>query len=505
MKKILLVNPYFNGWVTVPSLGLGFIATYVRDKASCSVEVVEPTLQGLKREEVLDKVRSIDFLGITCYSESRFSCFEFAQKAKEINPSCIVIVGGPHVLDLDEQILQHYSFIDCVVRGEGEEAMLAIIIGEPLDEIKGISFRKNGKLIRNPDKDLSAQIERFKLDYSFYSPWLTKWKDIEVPDYLKGVIHIPITASRGCPFRCTFCVANRQWGGKWRAVAPEVLVDRLKLLVERYQAGYFRFYDSLFTCDNDWVLRLCELLEKENLPIHFRIDIRAGTPRYILERLRKVGCDIVGFGIESGSDEILANIHKKTSARSVEETVHMCRDLGFWVIGFFMISLPGETMHDYRQTFRLFKLFDVLNLQFFKIFPSTSSYDELKINGRIDDVRWFDNGYGFDREGGKQVFYCKELFPEAYFYYEEVIRLMAYSLELREAGKKNNPPDKVIIRMASLLRFSVLRLLFRNFLLLRVAVAFKEWYLLRKLRYLLRSLGSIVNNEARSYNSREIP
>jgi radical SAM superfamily enzyme YgiQ (UPF0313 family) len=503
MKRLLLVNPYFNRWVTVPSLGLGFIATYVQNNTSCSVEVVEPVLQGLKREAVIDKVKNADFLGLVCYSESRFACFEFAQKAKEINPSCIVVVGGSHMLDLDEQVLLHYNFIDCVVRGEGEEAMLEIIKGGSFDRIKGITFRDNGRLVRNPDRDLSAQIEKFELDYSFYLPWLRQWKDIEVPDYLKGMIHIPIIASRGCPFRCSFCAAHRQWAGKWRVVAPEVLVDRLKFLVEHYRAEYFRFYDSLFTCDSGWVLRLCELLEKENLPVHFRIDIRAGMPRQILERLRMVGCDIVGFGIESGSDKVLSYIQKKTNSRLIEETIQVCRDLGFWIIGFFMISLPKETMRDYRQTLRLFNLFDVLNLQFFKIFPGTSSYEELRIKNRIDDGKWFDHKYGFNIEGGYQVFYCKELFPEAYFYYEEAIRLRAYSLELTEAGKKRKPQDKFVIRMDSLLRSFLLRLLTSNFLLLRITVMFKERYLIRQLRQFLRFLLSIIEGNTRSQRAEE--
>jgi len=110
--KLLLVNPNFKGVVSVPSLGLGFIGTYVRENSNCEVEIVEPILQGLTEAQVLDKVKESDIVGLTCYTESRFQVFDFAAKAKQVNPDCKLIVGGPHVNTLGKQILQHYPFID---------------------------------------------------------------------------------------------------------------------------------------------------------------------------------------------------------------------------------------------------------------------------------------------------------------------------------------------------------------------------------------------------------
>ncbi|MDI6856333.1 MAG: cobalamin-dependent protein [Candidatus Thermoplasmatota archaeon] len=130
--KLLLVNPYFKGGVYAPSLGLGFIGTYVRDHSDFEVELVEPAQQGLLNErEVLNKAKKADIVGLTCYTESRFQCFDFAKKVKLTNPSCKLIVGGPHVNTLDEATLRHYPFIDVVVRGEGEVTMLDIVKNKP--------------------------------------------------------------------------------------------------------------------------------------------------------------------------------------------------------------------------------------------------------------------------------------------------------------------------------------------------------------------------------------
>jgi radical SAM superfamily enzyme YgiQ (UPF0313 family) len=435
--KLLLVNPNFEGIVLVPSLGLGFIGTYVREHSNCEVEIIEPILQGLTKMQVLDKVKESDVLGLICYTESRFQCFDFACEVKQINPHCKIIVGGPHVNALDEQILQHYPFIDVVVRMEGEETTLDIVKGKPFEQILGITWRNNRDIIRNPDRPLVRNIDSFYYDYSLVLPQVEGWKDFEIPYELQKLNALPIIASRGCPFQCTFCAAHEQWGRIYRYLSPEELVERMKYLVTQYNIGYFRFYDALFIGSNERMLKFCDLLEKSRLNVHFRIDIRVGTSRNVLERLRNVGCDVVGFGVESGSDRILKRINKGITREKVEETIKICKELGYWTIGFFMISLPDETMEDVKKTFELFKFFDCLNVQFFKIHPNTSFYNELKQRGEINDEVWFDPNYGFSTEYGNEIYYCKELFPSANFSLDDggvLINYATYKYQIVNPG-----------------------------------------------------------------------
>ncbi|MGC9049066.1 MAG: B12-binding domain-containing radical SAM protein [Patescibacteria group bacterium] len=155
--KVLLVNPYFNSRVYAPTLGLGFLATYIKNHSQCEIEIAEPVKKELNKKILLEKIKKTDFLGLTCYTESRFQCFEFAKMAKEINPKCQIIVGGPHVTALDEQVLQHYPWIDMVVRSEGEESILEIVKGRSPRDIKGITWRQGAEIIRNPDRCLEKK------------------------------------------------------------------------------------------------------------------------------------------------------------------------------------------------------------------------------------------------------------------------------------------------------------------------------------------------------------
>jgi radical SAM superfamily enzyme YgiQ (UPF0313 family) len=418
--KLLLVNPYFNGLAIAPTLGLGFLGTYIKDRSDCEVEIIEPIQEPINEKYVLKKTKNADVVGLVCYTESRFDCFDFAKKVKEINKSCKVVVGGPHVTSLDRHIIQYYPFVDAVIRGEGEDSLLEIVNNKPFKDILGITWRNGKKIIRNPDRPLIRNIDSLYYDYSLVFENIKKWKDVEVPYDLQKLNHLPIIASRGCPFRCAFCASHSQWGNISRWVSPETLVKTLEYLYSQYNVKYFRFYDALFIGYDKRIMEFCKLLKKSKLDIHFRIDIRVGTSKTTLENLRKVGCDVVGFGVESGSNRILKRINKGITRNQIDKTIKICKELGYWTIGFFMISLPDETRKDIKKTMELFNFFDVYNLQFFKIHPNTAIYRELKQKNEISDDIWFNRKYG------NEIFYSRDLFPSANFYKNDVKWLMRY-------------------------------------------------------------------------------
>lgn len=412
--KLLLVNPFFKGVIWAPTMGLGFIGTYIKKNSDWDVEVIEPYFENLTKEQVLLKAKKADIVGLTCYTESRFQCFDFAESVRQINPDCKIIIGGPHVNTLDKQILQHYNFVDGVVRMEGEETMLDIVKDKPFEKIKGLTWRSKNKIIKNPDRPLIKDISNLEYDYSLIYNQIKNWKDLEIPYELQKKNHIPIITSRGCLFNCAFCAAHPQWGCIWRGKTPDKMVDEMEFLVNKYKIGYFRFYDALFIGDLKKINEFCDILEKRRLDVSFRIDIRVGTPRNVLERLKKVGCDVVGFGVESGSDKILKRINKRITRSMILKTIKDCNDLGYWSIGFFMVSLPDETMEDIKLSFDLFKYFDAYNYQFLKLHPNTAIYNELKRKGEIDDEIWFDKSCGIE------IFYCKDNFPSARFSKKQV-------------------------------------------------------------------------------------
>lgn len=410
----MLLNPYFDRIVYAPAMGLGFLGTYLKKNFACEIIIHDPFVNKLDRNLLLKEIKDCDFLGMTCFTESRFQCLDFAQDAKKINPNLKIIIGGPHTIGLDELILKKCRFIDFIVRNEGEKSLLEIIQKKNPKTIRGITWRdNNNKIIRNQDRELTKNITKYAYDYELI-PDIFMWKDGEVNADLRKLNHLPIIASRGCPYRCAFCASFNQWRCKYRSMDPKKLVDLMETLIKKYGIGYFRFYDALFMGSDDSLIKFSKEIIRRNMKISFRIDLRANTGEDALTYLRKAGCNIVGFGLESGSDRILKRINKGITHEQIVKILKICKKLNFWTIGFFMISLPDESQEDTYETFKLFKYVQVYNLQFFKVHPGTPFYTELKDKKLINDEIWF------DRNIDEEIFHSKENFETAQYTRKEI-------------------------------------------------------------------------------------
>lgn len=430
-KKVLLINGYFRQELSEigksvssshsPPLGIGYIGTYLRDHARCEVEILDPVPQLMTEADILKKVEGADIVGLSCYTDIRFQCMDLACMIKIHKPSCLVVVGGPHVYHLDELFLKHADLVDIVVRGEGEETMCEIVNGRPLDEILGITYRAGEMIVRNPDRPFFEDIENLYIDYSLMPDISLYGGDIEAPVELKSLITAYLIESRGYVFKCTYC-ANDHWHSTWRATSAKRIVDKIEVLISDHGIEYFRFYDDLFTLDKARVIEFCEEINKRGLKVSFRVLVRAGTDVEILRALKDAGCGFVGFGIESCSDEVLRRICKGVTRKQILGTLKACRDIGLWSVGSFIVSLPDETYEDFKETLSLVKYPDTFMVNVLMIFPYIPFYNELRAGGEIDDNIWFDRGYP------NRIFYTKEHFPLASFDNKEIRWLMIYLL-----------------------------------------------------------------------------
>lgn len=404
-----------------PPLGLGYVGTYLRDHSNCSVEIVDPIPQGLAEEDLLDKAGSAQYVGLSCYTDIRFQCFELAEKIKARNPGCTLIVGGPHAYHLDEAIIRRHPFVDIVVRGEGEKTALEIVRGMPLSAIDGITYREGGKVIRNPDRGFFDDLDSLYVDYSLMPDMSLYPGDVEAPTDIKALKTAYMIESRGCAFKCTYC-ANDHWKRTWRATSANTIVDKMEYLIKKHGIEYFRFYDDLFTLDKKRVFAFCNEVKKRDLNTKFRVLVRAGTEKSVLTALKEAGCESVGFGIESGSDRILKRIKKGITRSQILDTLQACREVGLWSIGSFIISLPDETYDDFKQSVSLMKYPDSIMVSVLMLFPYTPFYNELVKKGEINDDIWFDKNFP------NKIYYTRDMFPSAIFSSKKLKRLNAYTL-----------------------------------------------------------------------------
>lgn len=264
---------------------------------------------------------------------------------KENYPEIQIVVGGPCTFMPSQVMMQHDQEVDFIIKGEGEEAFTLLSklyfngSWDDLRKIEGLTYRVDGQVIENPKLHyinpaaMRFPIERFK-DYN---------------DAMKGSIMTlmmgepPIAfieASRGCKFRCSFCGVHEPF----RTRPPEIVVEELVQLNTRYGVKKFVFADYSFTADSAHAETLCTLILARGLKIEWACDTRVDCVSLpLLKLMKKAGCRVIFYGIESFFQETLDAFNKRTNVTLIREAIKNTRKAGIQSLAYMMLGAPGET------------------------------------------------------------------------------------------------------------------------------------------------------------------
>ena len=350
---VTLVNPpYPSGApqaIFIP-LGISYLAAvlensgYAVDVIDC--QVLKPTQRELEGE--LMKLQP-DVVGVTSATLTYEPALEIVRTAKQACPNCLTMLGGPHVTVMDEQTLSENPEADIVVRGEGEQTMLEVAHLasnsnlKNLDEVAGITFRKNGQIFRTHDRPFIQNID------SLPRP---AHKHFQLSKYrILGKTYLPVLTSRGCPFQCTFCLASRMCGRSFRARSPRTVVDELEWLRDTYGADAFAFYDDTFTFDRNRAVKICEEMKNRNVGLPWDCRTRVDrVSKEVLAKMRDANCQLIHFGVESGSQKMLDAMKKGTTIEQNERAIRWAKEVGISVAISVIVGYPGETTDMLKQT-----------------------------------------------------------------------------------------------------------------------------------------------------------
>jgi anaerobic magnesium-protoporphyrin IX monomethyl ester cyclase len=350
--KIALVNPpilkgvyHHQPFLTI---GLAYLAAVLK-KNGHEVTVIDCLALEMDHEKLKAKLSSFepDVVGITSMTPMIQSTLLSARVAKEARPDAIVALGGPHATFMDKQILEQETAVDVVVRGEGEQTLLEIVqnAAEPksLHKIDGITFRSSGQIIQAPTRPFIQKLD--ELPYPAYDCFpLNRYR-------LFGKLFLPIITSRGCPFQCAFCTTSRMFGKEYRMRSPKNIVDELEFLKNTYGADAFTFYDDTLTLDKNRIFKICEDIKARKINLPWDCQTRVDQiSREVLVKMRETNCQQVFFGVESGCQEILDAVKKRTTVEQNEKAIKLAKEVGLFVAISIMIGYPGETADMLKHT-----------------------------------------------------------------------------------------------------------------------------------------------------------
>lgn len=398
MKRVLFILPpshemYARAKVKVavperPSLTFATLAAPLI-QAGHEVEVLDLDMVKAPAEQLEKKLNefSPDYVGMTCTTPLVYKVQHIASVVKRHNPNTIVIAGGPHPSSFPEDTLTD-SDLDMICIGEGDFTLEEIVSGADLSTVNGICYREATEIIVNPVKEHIADLDRL----SFPAWGLFNLKNYKVPPLLcrKNPVGTMET-SRGCVFGCTYCNKNI-FGRTFRVKSAKKVVDEMEYMLD---VGFREIHimDDGFTTDIDRAKQICDLIVERGLKFLWNLHngIRVNrVDREFLEKARDAGCYGITFGVESGDQTILNNIHKGTTLEQIRQAFKWTKEVGIETLAFFMLGLPGETEESMQRTIDFAKELDpdYTKASILLPLPGTPMFSDFEREGYIKSKDW---------------------------------------------------------------------------------------------------------------------
>ena len=324
--------------------------------------------------KVLDNFNP-DVVGVSIWTTVYPLAKKLSRLIKKWKDNAVLVAGGIHATVCDEDIIQNSSF-DFVVRGEGEYTFLELLDcitkgNAGIDKIKGITYKDNGVIKRNPPRELINDINSlpFPDKKSLVNPSLYTERDFGC-----------IVTSRGCPYLCSFCGSHNIWGRHVRMRDIQSVFEEIKELYKERRVTFFTFFDDTFTLDRKRIFQLCDCIEKSNMHINWFASGRVDNmDENYVDKLKKGRCFVMQFGVESGSQKLLDKLNKGIELKKVlfVRDIFKKKKILFWAT--FLMGHPQETESSLEDTYEFIKKLhpDIINVNVFIPYPGSKDWDSL--------------------------------------------------------------------------------------------------------------------------------
>jgi len=357
----------------VPPIGLASMAA-VLEKNGYEVKILDCLIEGqldgelysnnrirygLKDEDIKYEIAMYnpDIVGVSClFSAKIYDVLNICKIAKNTLKDVVTVIGGAHPTAAYEEVLKDPN-LDFVALGEGEYTLLDLVKYQEkkvnIDNIDGIAYKKGGVICLNPKTKYIENLDELPMPARHLLK-MDKYLSTSSPH--SGIKQSPFTSiltSRGCPFKCGFCVIRYLWGGKPRYRSAENVLNEIEFLVNTYHIKELHFEDDNFTADRERTVKILNgIIDKGwnislNSPSGLAIHKLDGE---LLRLMKKAGYYSISIAIESGDKDVLKLMNKPVDLEKAKNLIKTIRDIGLKSKGFFILGYPGETKEQMNRT-----------------------------------------------------------------------------------------------------------------------------------------------------------
>jgi len=420
MYKVLLIETdeyrdFFLPGVTRPipydfvqPLGLLLLAAILREKdPSVEIKILDTRIFKRDYSKLPDAIKEFnpDLTGIRTVSQNELFMHRVAKEVKEIYPDRPIILGGPHITAAGEKAMSDVN-IDIGVYGEGDKTFPLLVErlrnNEDYRDIKGIMYRDNGKIHRNPPQDYVEDLDTLPFP---------AWDLIDMEPYFKAMyspfapVHfnarrelVSIFTSRGCPYDCSFC--HNIFGKKVRFQSPEKVLYEMKRLYDEFGIRQFDIRDDIFNINKKRAHKICDMIIESGMDINisFPNGLRGDImDEELILKLRAAGTHHITYALESASPRIQALMRKNIDLDKLKKMIKFTSDQGIIVRLFVILGYPSETKEEMMATsdYVMDPSVDYVNFHVFNPFEGTDAYKAVENSG-VDTSR-FEGNYDYYR------------------------------------------------------------------------------------------------------------
>jgi anaerobic magnesium-protoporphyrin IX monomethyl ester cyclase len=377
-----------------PPLGIMYLASVCREN-KIDVNLIDLTFdRSWTAYEKRITEQKPDVVGFTALSPFYDDVLTAVSITKKVVPNAKIIIGGPHATAQPLEVIKN-DFVDIVVVGEAEQTIVPLLNAlenqSDLKEVKGIVFKKDGQIIQT-EKPEYVNLETLPFPAREMLPTAKKYfRQIPLFPSIPPVGFI--IASRGCPFNCSFCqpMLREIFGNKVRFRSPQSVLRELDELVEKYHIKSLYFIDDNMTVNKKWLYEICDGIEKRNYGLIIGVQGKADTlTPEMAERLKRINCRYMSFGVESGNQRILDEIMgKHLTIAQIENAFKICEQNNILTCASLMIGSPGDTKETIMDTVKLLERIrpNFIDLHYTAPTPGSKMFNEVEFDDAHDD-RW---------------------------------------------------------------------------------------------------------------------
>ncbi len=366
-----------------PPLGIAFIAAYIEQKGYAT-KILDAFALDYSIEQVGEEIKKIQpkIILVGSMTASHKSALAIMELAKQIDPAITVICGGPHVTNLPESTILK-SYVDYLVINEGEATTLELLDmlfkknTLLLKDIKGIAYKENGVMKLTEKRPFIVKLDELPMPAYHLLP-MDSYKAYGWLD--EGRRFSTMITSRGCPFKCSFCISSKNFMHWWRPRSAEKVFEEILLLYNKYGIRHIYFQDDEFLVDHARIKKLADLIIENKLDLIWECLSRVNhIDEELVKDMARGGCKSVLYGIETGYEEGFKKINKPINLEMVEKAVKLTQKYNIMVKATFIIGFPWESAKEIKQTIRFAKKLDadITFINTLNPYPGSYVYQEI--------------------------------------------------------------------------------------------------------------------------------